>query len=137
MEKSKLVKLIIIPKILDDCFLIFAEHPTHIPFPIRRIYYILNANTTFSRGFHAHFKTRQALFCLSGSIKIVLKDGLRKNTVILDRPDRGLFIDKMIWHEMYDFKKNTVILVLASRKFNSKDYIRDYKIFKELAGNEK
>lgn len=138
MEKDKLIEFITIPKIFDDCLLFFAEHHTHIPFHIRRIYYILKANTKLSRGFHAHFKTKQALFCLSGGIKIVLKDGIRKKSVILDKPDVGIFLDKMIWHEMYDFKKNTIILVLASRKFSAKDYIRDYKKFLEVAReNEK
>ena len=123
--------------VIDDCLLFFAQHGNHIPFHIRRVYYILNASIGFSRGSHAHFKTKQALFCLSGSIRIVLSDGRRKKTIILDSPDTGIFLDQMIWHEMHDFKKNTIILVLASRKFNEKDYIRDYKKFKEIVNNEK
>lgn len=137
MEKGKLIELITIPKIIDDCFLFFAQNKDHIPFSIKRIYYILKANTTLTRGFHAHLKTKQALFCLSGSIKVVLSDGRRKKSIILDSPDTGIFLDNMIWHEMHDFKKNTIILVIASRKFNPKDYIRDYKKFKEIVNNEK
>lgn len=126
-------KLIKIPQIIDDCYLFFAQNKDHIPFLIKRVYIISKADINKPRGFHAHKKTRQVLFCIQGSIKLVLDDGENKRRTILNKPEIGVFIDKMVWHEMHDFKKNTILLVLASLKFNPKDYIRDYKQFKKIA----
>ena len=122
--------LINIPEIFDDCNLYFAQTKQHIPFSIKRIYYIIQSNVKLPRGFHAHKKTKQMLFCIQGKIKIILDDGKTRESIILDKPNQGLLIDKMIWHEMHEFKKNTILLVLASQKFNPADYIRDYEKFK-------
>ncbi len=125
------VKLINIPKIIDDCNLYFAQTPDHIPFKVRRVYFITSANTRLPRGFHAHKKNQQAIFCIQGSMKLILDNGKNKKEVVLDKPNMGVFLDKMIWHEMLDFKKNTILLVLASQIFNEKDYVRDYEKFKK------
>ncbi|HCR81145.1 MAG: WxcM domain-containing protein domain-containing protein [Candidatus Pacebacteria bacterium GW2011_GWB1_47_8] len=131
-KKNGLFKTIIIPKITDDCFLYFAESPRHIPFPIRRIYYITKAKKDLPRGFHAHRKTQQVLFCIQGSIKIVFDNGHKRETMQLDDPKTGVFIDRMVWHEMHQFSRNAVLLVVASAPYNPKDYIRDYREFKKL-----
>lgn len=89
----------------------------------------MQADTELPRGFHAHLKTKQVLFCLQGSIKILLDDGRNKDEITLSDPSTGIFLDKMIWHEMHKFKKNTILLILASALFDAKDYIRDYKSF--------
>jgi len=132
VEKN-LFRLIKIPEIFDDCYLYFAQISDHIPFPIKRIYYILNADTNLTRGLHAHKKNQQIMFCISGSIKLVLDNGKKRRDLILNKPNLGVFIDKMIWHEMHEFKKNTILLVLASGIFESEDYIRDYAQFKKQA----
>lgn len=128
---SKLIKLINIPKITDDCFLYFAQTPEQIPFKIARIYLIKDSNTKLSRGHHAHLQNKQVLFCISGSIKMVLDDGKNREKIYLDKPEKGIFLDRLIWHEMQDFQKDTILLILASEKYDSKDYIRDYKKFIE------
>ncbi len=130
--KRSIVRFTKIPEISDDCFLYFAQHPEHIPFQIKRIYFITKPDTKLSRGFHAHKKTKQMIFCIQGSIRLVLHDGQRSKEVIIDNPETGLFIDKMIWHEMHDFQKDTILLVLASHTFAPKDYIRDYQQFLKL-----
>lgn len=127
--KKSLIRSIEIPKIADDCYLCFAQHPDHIPFIVKRIYYIYKAQLSLPRGSHAHYKTRQILFCIQGSIKIILDDGRKRNKVILNQPETGIFLDKMIWHEMHNFQKDTILLVLASRKYEDKDYIRNYEQF--------
>lgn len=131
-EKS-LIKLIKIPEIFDDCNLYFAQTKNHIPFSIKRVYYILQAKTKLPRGLHAHKKNKQVIFCIQGSIKLILDNGRRKKEIILDKPNVGIFLDKLIWHEMVDFKKNTILLILASKIFDKKDYIRDYENFKKKA----
>ncbi len=133
IKKHTLINLVKIPKIIDNCFLLFVQNPTHVPFSIKRIFYILNADTKLKRGFHAHKKTKQILFCIQGSVRIVVDNGKKRKEIILNKPDVGIFFDKMVWHEMHDFKKNTIIIVLNSRVFEAKDYIRDYDRFCKLA----
>lgn len=130
-DENSLIQLVQIPQIIDDCFLYFAQRSDHIPFLIKRVYYILQAHPRKKRGFHAHKKTQQIIFCLQGSIKLILDNGKIKSEVLLDKPNVGVIIDKMIWHEMHDFKKNTILLILASKKFNPADYIRNYEQFKK------
>lgn len=131
--RKNLIHFIKLPKVLDDCHLIFAQNPNHIPFIIRRVYYIIHANTKLPRGYHAHRQTRQVIFCIQGTIKLTLDDGRKRQTTILKGPNIGVFIDKMIWHMMQEFKENTILLVLASKVFNEEDYIRDYGQFKKEA----
>lgn len=133
LPKNKLIQKIKLPKILDDCFLIFGQENDHIPFKIKRIFYILSSNPKLPRGYHAHKKTKQVLLCVQGSIRLVLNDGKQEKEIILDRPNLGIFINNMVWHQMHDFKKNTILLILASTNFDEKDYIRDYDKFKKRA----
>src|SRR5690606_36689983 len=89
------------------------------------------------RGFHAHKKNRQMLFCIQGSITILLDDGNIKENVVLDKPNHGIYLDKMIWHEMKDFHPDTILLVLASEYFEEKDYVRNYQEFLKLCHQPK
>ena len=134
MRKSSLIRFVELPKILDECILVVAQNPDHIPFKIKRLYFISNAHPKLARGFHAHKFCEQIIFCISGSIKLVLDNGKKREEILLDQPNKGIFLDKMLWHEMINFKKNTILLVLASKAFNEKDYIRDYEKFKKRAG---
>lgn len=128
-RKSQPVKIVVIPQITDDCYLCFAQSP-NIPFTIKRVYYITQPNTRLPRGFHAHKKCQQVIFCIQGSIKLILDNGEIKEEVLLNKPNVGVFLENMIWHQMHDFKRNTILLVLASKEFSEKDYIRDYEQFK-------
>ena len=132
MEKityTKISKIIHIPYIKDGASLCFAEADKHIPFKINRVYYIFNAPESEPRGLHAHRKLNQVLFCISGSITLVLDNGTVREEIFLSEPNQGVFIDRMIWREMKNFKPNTVLLVMASEYFDESDYIRDYKDF--------
>ena len=130
MRKQK--NLIKIPEIFDDCFLYFAQNPDHIPFKIKRVYYILKSDPRFTRGYHAHKSTDQALFCIQGSVGLILDNGKSRKRLELNHPGEGILINKMIWHEMYDFKGNTILLVLSSKVFKPEDYIRDYEEYLKL-----
>lgn len=131
MKPKKIASFVKIPEIKDDCSLIFAQTPNHIPFEIKRIYYISKATPKLPRGFHAHKKNQQVLFCIQGSIKLLIDNGKQKEEIRLNKPNIGIFIDRMIWHQMHNFRKNTILLVLASGIFDEKDYIRDYESFKK------
>lgn len=129
MQKTRLSRIIEIPKIRDEGFLCFAESEKHIPFPIKRFYYIFDVDDGAIRGKHAHKETQQILFCLRGKIKIILDNGKEKEEVILTEPNQGIFLDKMMWHDMVDFQKDTLLLIVASDFYNESDYIRDYNDF--------
>lgn len=126
-----------IPKIADEGILCFAEAKNHIPFSIKRIYYIFGVEKDATRGLHAHKKTLQMLFCIKGEIKIVLDNGFKREEIVLDKPNKGVFLDKLLWHEMADFGKDTLLLVLASDYYKESDYIRDYGEFIKVVNPKK
>ena len=109
--------------------LIAIEEYKNIPIEIKRVYYIFDNKNNTKRGFHAHKNLQQTAICVKGSCKFLLDDGKEKKEVVLDSPNKGLFIDKMIWHEMYDFSEDCVLVVLANDYYDEGDYIRDYDEF--------
>lgn len=116
----------------DRGSLVAIEELQDIPFQIKRIYYIFATREDVRRGLHAHKQLQQVLICVHGTCKILLDDGRDQLNIILNDPARGLFVDKMIWREMYDFSADAVLLVLASEHYCEEDYIRNYDEFKLL-----
>ena len=115
--------------------LIAIEELKNIPIEIKRVYYIFDNKNNIKRGFHAHKDLQQIAICVKGSCKFLLDDGKEKKEVILDSPNKGLFIDKMVWHEMYDFSEDCVLVVLANDYYDEGDYIRDYDKFLRVIRN--
>ena len=113
----------------DTGSLAFLETYKHIPFDIKRIYYIYNVTPGARRGFHAHKKLQQVLISIHGTCKILLDDGKEKQIVELNSPAQGLVVGNAVWREMYDFSDQAVLLVLASEYYDEDDYIRDYDAF--------
>lgn len=113
---------------------VIEENKT-IPFDIRRVFYIFRTKDGVRRGYHGHFKTRQALIAVSGSCKVYLDNLNRKDDVILDSPQKMLILEPNDWHEMYDFSPDCILLVLASHLYDEEDYIRDYDKFVEVYGD--
>ena len=109
--------------------LIALEKLHNVPFEIKRVYYIFNTTPGVVRGKHAHRELEQVLICTSGSCKILLGDGTENVEVLLDKPEKGLFVGKNIWREMYDFSDGCVLMVLANEYYNPDEYIRDYEEF--------
>jgi dTDP-4-dehydrorhamnose 3,5-epimerase-like enzyme len=120
-----------------DGSLTVAEVGEHVPFKIKRLYVINNLfNNRAVRGRHAHKKTIQYIFCLNGQFTLALDDGKTKQKIILDRPEIGVLLGEMLWHEMSKFSKDCLILVIASDFYKESDYIRDYKEFKRLVSKQ-
>lgn len=111
--------------------LVALESQKNIPFDIKRIYYIFDTKAGVIRGLHAHKDLSQVMVCLKGSCRVVLDNGLTKEQIVLDSPNKGLLIDSMIWREMHDFSEDCVLLVLANEHYEENDYIRDYDEFLE------
>ncbi|RYZ77839.1 MAG: WxcM-like domain-containing protein [Proteobacteria bacterium] len=113
--------------------LVALESSTHVPFKIERVYYIFETKPDVRRGAHAHRDLNQLAICVSGSCTFELSDGKEKSEVVLNSPTKALFIGNMIWREMHSFSEDCVLMVLASRKYDELDYIRDYDSFLKLA----
>ena len=109
--------------------LIALEQLKEVPFEIKRIYYIFNTKERVERGFHAHKDLKQMAIAVKGSCTFVLDDGKNREEIVLDTPDKALFIEGVIWREMKEFSDDCVLLVLASEYYDESDYIRDYKEF--------
>lgn len=121
-------------KITDDRgYLTPIEYDKDIPFKINRIYYIYGVKEGIRRGFHSHQDLEQILIAIHGSVKILVKNHLEEEIIELNDPGKGLYIGPMIWREMYDFSYDGVLLVLASKKYDELDYIRDYDKYLTLS----
>lgn len=104
----------------------------HVPFDIKRVFYLYDIPGGESRGAHAHKKCHQFLVAASGAFEVVLDDGINKRTVTLNRPFFGLHVPPGIWASEQGFSSGSVCLVLASEKYDESDYIRNYEDFLEF-----
>jgi dTDP-4-dehydrorhamnose 3,5-epimerase-like enzyme len=123
------IKIIEIPKIINPEGNIAVIENDTIPFEIKRVYYLYDVPSSAKRGGHAHKNLNQILIALSGSFNVVLNDGKNKETVTLNKPDKGLLITSNTWRELENFSSGAVCLVLASEQFNEDDYIRNFDDF--------
>lgn len=107
----------------------FFESTNDVPFEIKRIYFIHGVPGNAKRGGHAHTNLQQLLFCPYGEIEILLNDGEQQKSIILDSPDKGLYIGNNIWRDMVWKIDNSILCVAASQYYSENDYIRNYENF--------
>lgn len=120
-------KIIELPKFLDARGnLSFAEQLNHIPFEIKRTYWIYDVPGGESRGGHAFKENQEFVIALSGAFDVVVDDGEQKKTFTLNRSYYGLYIPKGLWRTMENFSTNSLALEFGSIHYNEHDYIRDY-----------
>jgi hypothetical protein len=133
IEHCRLVEL---PRIHDPRGnLTFVEGGNHIPFDIKRVYYLYDVPGGAERGGHAHRGLRQLIISMSGSFDIVLDDGKGTKRFHLNRSYFGLYVCPMIWRTIDNFSSGSVCMVLASNTYDEADYYRDYDEF--IHDNEK
>ncbi len=128
----ELCKILELPKISDPRGnLTFIEGCRHIPFEIKRVYYLYDVPGGAERGGHAHKKLEQFLIAMSGSFDVVLDDGYQRKRFHLNRSYYGIYVCSMIWRELDNFSSGSVCMALASEFFQESDYYRRYDQFLE------
>jgi dTDP-4-dehydrorhamnose 3,5-epimerase-like enzyme len=124
------VRTIFLPKITDPRgSLSFLESNLHVPFVVRRVYWIYDVPGGVVRGGHAYRRLEEFVIALSGSFDVVLDDGRNKDRVSLNRSHFGLYVPRLTWRHLENFSTNAVCLILASAHYEEDDYLRDYDHF--------
>ena len=109
--------------------LISLEGNKNIPFDIKRVYWIFDTLPDQDRGMHAHKDLEQIIVAMDGACQFVLDDGKTREKVWLNRPDKALYIGPNMWREMKHFSYGCKLMVLASKHYDEKEYIRNYDEF--------
>ena len=127
------VKLIQFPVFKEDNgeLSVFEQNINGIPFQIERIFNV-RSNKGSVRGQHAHRLCSQLLICSNGSIEVTCDDSFNKKVFLLDRPNYGLLVPPAIWAEQNYLQNNSSMTVICDRPYEAKDYISNYKLFKEF-----
>ncbi len=113
------------------------EGGVHIPFDIKRVYYLYDVPSGSSRAGHGHKKLQQIIIAISGSFDVMIDDGYERKKIHLNRSCHGLYIPKMMWREVKNFSSGSVCLVLASTMYDQSDYYHDYDEFRTIAHTQK
>jgi hypothetical protein len=126
------VQLIQLPKILDTRGnLSFFESGKHIPFEIKRTYWIYDVPGGEIRGSHAFKEQHEFIIALSGSFDVVLHNGKKEEKFRLNRSNYGLYVPNLIWRSLENFSTNSLALIVSSKKYSEADYIRNFDVFKK------
>jgi len=135
---SQKCRIIEFPKITDARGnLTFIEGLKHIPFEIKRVYYLYDVPGGESRAGHAHKTLQQLIIAVNGSFDVIIDDGQSRETFHLNRSNLGLYVPPMMWRELNNFSSGSVCLVLASAMYSEEDYLRSYDAFKAFFNTTK
>ena len=122
------VKIVELPKFLDARGnLSFAEQNNHIPFEIKRTYWIYDVPGGEARGGHAFRQNQEFIVALSGAFEVVVDDGKQRKSFLLNRSYYGLYVPAGLWREINNFSTNSLALEFGSEHYSADDYIRDYE----------
>lgn len=125
------IKIIDLPQILDDRGnLSFLESSNHVPFEIKRVYWIYDVPGGENRGGHSYYKNQELIVALSGSFDVVLDDGFESKKFTLNRSYFGLYVPSGIWRQLENFSTNSLAFIAASHEYDEADYLRSYVTFK-------
>ncbi len=109
-----------------------GEFEQHIPFLPKRYFMVFDVPSKETRGEHSHHVCHQFLICLRGICAVLVDDGANRTEVLLDSPDKGIYLPPMVWGVQYKYSQDAVLLVFASHHYDAADYIRSYSEFLEL-----
>jgi oxalate decarboxylase/phosphoglucose isomerase-like protein (cupin superfamily) len=111
--------------------LTFLQEPSQIPFKIKRVFWTYDVPGMGIRGGHAYKNQEEIIIALSGSFEVVLENSNgTSEKIFLNRSYLGLYLPPNTWRCIENFSTNALSLHLSSMKFDSNDYIRDFKLFK-------
>lgn len=117
--------------------MVIVEGMKDIPFEIKRIFYIYGSEADVVRGQHANKKSEFLLINVAGTSKVRVKDGKgNEASFSLNRPHTGIYLPQMVWKDMYDFSRDSVLLCLSSEYYDAQEYIRNYDEFVRLVKKE-
>jgi hypothetical protein len=134
IEKCRLIDF---PKIVNPSGnLTFIEGGRHIPFDVKRVYYLYDVPGGAERGGHTHKELQQLIIAMSGSFDVILDDGYQRKCFHMNRSYYGLYLCPMVWREINNFSSGAVCLALVSDLYDESDYIRDYETFINIARRE-
>lgn len=135
IEQCRIIEL---PRIADPRGnLSFVEGGRHVPFEIKRVFYLYDVPGGETRAGHALKKTEQFIIAASGSFDVILDDGKERRTFGLNRSWKGVHVPGLVWREIVNFSSAAVCLVLASEYYDASDYYRDYQEFLAAVGERK
>ncbi len=130
-------RLIELPKVRDARGnLTFIEGGSHVPFDIRRVYYLYDIPGGADRAGHAHKELEQVIIAVAGSFDVTLWDGQREARYHLSLPHLGLYLGRMVWRTIDSFSSGAVCLALASLPFDESDYYRDREVFERAVATK-
>ena len=112
--------------------LIAFENNNNVPFDIKRVFYIFDTKGYIARGCHANKRSKFLLVVINGSCRVKIDDGEKQTDLLLNNPNKALFLNNMVWKEMYEFSYNAILMVLANEYYDENEYIRDYDQFLQL-----
>jgi hypothetical protein len=130
LNKCEIIKLVKIENLKGNLTPVYNK--IHIPFEVKRLYYLYDVPGGATRGGHAHIGLEQLIVSVMGSFDVVLDDGRSKRKFTLNRAYIGLYIPQYIWRELENFSSGAICLVLASEFYKESDYIRDYNEFLQI-----
>jgi dTDP-4-dehydrorhamnose 3,5-epimerase-like enzyme len=127
-------RIVDLPRVTDPRGnLTFIEGGDHVPFDVKRVYYLYDVPGGATRGGHAHRQLEQFVIAASGSLDVLVDDGVHRERFFLSRSYYGLYIPRMVWRELDNFSSGSVCLVLASEHYDRGDYFYDYGEFEAAA----
>ena len=128
-------RLLQFPRIGDERGnLTFIEAERHVPFEVKRVFYLYGVPLGQSRGAHAHRELHQVMICLAGSFDVIVRDGIKEQRYSLTDPSFGLYVPPMVWDLEVNFSAGAVCMVLASDYYDEADYYRDWNEYLEAVG---
>lgn len=127
------VRIIELPRFNDPRGnLSFAEQNNHIPFEIKRTYWIYDVPGGEKRGGHAYINTDEFIIAISGSFDVTVDDGNEKKSFTLNRSYYGLYIPRGLWRQMENFSTNSLALEFASTPYSKDEYVHNYNEYIKL-----
>lgn len=127
------VRWIQLPQNVDSRgHLTFLESDVHIPFAVKRVFWISNVPKGQTRGGHAHWTCHEVVFAVAGQFEIELDDGQHRATIVVDNPTRGITVPAGVWCELRHFAPGTVCLVVASQEYDASGYAFDRESWKKM-----